>query len=303
MIRTALLGTPKAAVPTIDVLAGLTDLRAVVTRPDQRRGRGGAPAPPDAKVRAAEHEVPVRQPATSAALDTAIAAMELDLAVVVSYGMIVRAATLARPRLGMVNLHFSLLPRWRGAAPVERAILAGDDVTGVSLMRMDAGLDTGPVLSAWRTSIGDDEDAGALSERLALGGAELLAMYLGALEREALEPVAQEESMVTWAPRLVVSEARLDFHQPAEQVVRAVRAFCPRPGAHTTWRGKRFKILRARLAPGRLEPGCLEIDDIGVRVGTAKRCLALMIVQPEGRKAMDALAWLRGVKGDPGRLG
>lgn len=302
-MRTALLGTPKAAVATIDILAGLTDLRAVVTRPDQPRGRGGAPAPPEAKVRAAELEVPVRQPATSAALDAAIAAMDLDLAVVVSYGMIVRAATLARPQLGMVNLHFSLLPRWRGAAPVERAILAGDDVTGVSLMRMDAGLDTGPVLSAWRTSIGEDEDARALSERLALAGAELLATHLGALEREALEPVAQEESMVTWAPRLVVSEARLDFHQSAEQVVRAVRAFCPRPGAHTTWRGKRFKILGARLAPGRLEPGCLEIDDIGVRVGTAKGCLALRTVQPEGRKAMDALAWLRGVKGDPGRFG
>ena len=302
-MRTALLGTSKEAVPAIDVLAGLTDLRAVVTRPDQPRGRGGAPAPPDAKVRAAEQDIPVRQPATSAALDAAIAAMDLDLAVVVSYGMIVRAATLARPRLGMVNLHFSLLPRWRGAAPVERAILAGDDVTGVSLMRMDAGLDTGPVLSAWRTSIGEDEDAGTLSERLARGGAELLATQLGELEREALAPAPQEESMVTWAPRLVVSEARLDFHQPAEQVVRAVRAFCPRPGAHTTWRGKRFKILRARVAPGRLAPGCLEIDGIGVRVGTARGCLALMIVQPEGRKAMDALAWLRGVKGDPGRLG
>ena len=302
-MRTALLGTSKEAVPAIDILAGLTDLRAVITRPDRPRGRGGAPAPPYAKVRAAEQDIPVRQPATSAALDAAIAAMDLDLAVVVSYGMIVRAATLARPRLGMVNLHFSLLPRWRGAAPVERAILAGDDVTGVSLMRMDAGLDTGPVLSAWRTSIGEDEHAGTLSERLALGGAELLAAHLGELEREALEPVAQEESMVTWAPRLVVSEARLDFHQPAEQVVRAVRAFCPRPGAHTTWRGKRFKILRARVAPGRLEPGCLEIDDIGVMVGTARGCLALTIVQPEGRKAMDALAWLRGVKGDPGRLG
>lgn len=299
-MKTALLGTPKAAVPTIDILAVLTDLRAVITRPDRPRGRGRAPTRPAAKVRAAEQEVPVRQPATSAALDTVIAAMDLDLAVVVSYGMIVRAATLARPRLGMVNLHFSLLPRWRGAAPVERAILAGDDVTGVSLMQMDAGLDTGPVLSAWRTSIGEHEDAGALSERLALGGAELLATHLDALQRGELEPVAQEESIVTWAPRLFVAEARLDFHQPAEKVVRAVQAFCPRPGAHTTWRGKRFKILRARQVPGRMEPGCLEIDENGVRVGAATGCLVLRTVQPEGRKAMDALAWLRGVKGDPG---
>ena len=109
--------------------------------------------------------------------------------------------------------------------------------------------------------------------------------------------------MVTWAPRLVASEARLDFHQPAERVARAIRAFCPRPGAHTTWRGKRFKILRARLFPGRLEPGQLEPDGTGVRVGTATGCLALLTVQPEGRKAMDALAWLRGVRGDPGRFG
>ncbi len=302
-MRAALLGTSQEAVPAIDILAGSTDLRAVIARPDRPRGRGRAPAPPASKVRAVEHGVSVYQPATPAALDADIAGMDLDLAVVVSYGMIVRAHTLARPRLGMVNLHFSLLPRWRGAAPVERAILAGDDVTGVSLMRMDAGLDAGPVLAAWRTSIGEDEDAGALSERLALGGAELLATNLGMLERGELEPVAQQDSMVTWAPRLVVSEARLDFHQPVEQVARAVRAFCPRPGAHTTWRGKRFKILRARPVPGRLEPGCLQIDEDGVRVGTATGCLALRTVQPEGRKAMDALAWLRGVRGDPGPFG
>ena len=302
-MKTALLGTSREAVPAIDILAGLTDLRAVITRPDRPKGRGRVPAPPESKVRAVELGVPVPQPATPAALDAVIAGMDLDLAVVVSYGMIVRAPTLTRPRLGMVNLHFSLLPRWRGAAPVERAILAGDEVTGVSLMRMDADLDAGPVLAAWRTSIGEDEDAGALSERLALGGADLLATHLGALEREELEPVAQEESMVTWAPRLVVPEARLDFHQPAEDVVRAVRAFCPRPGAHTTWRGKRFKILRARLAPGSLEPGHLEIDESGARVGTATGCLALGTVQPEGRKAMDALAWVRGVQGDPGRFG
>lgn len=302
-MRAALLGTSQEAVPAIDILAGSTDLRAVIARPDRPRGRGRAPAPPASKVRAVEHGVSVYQPATPAALDADIAGMDLDLAVVVSYGMIVRAHTLARPRLGMVNLHFSLLPRWRGAAPVERAILAGDDVTGVSLMRMDAGLDAGPILAAWRTSIGEDEDAGALSERLALGGAELLATHLGALERGEPEPVAQEESRVTWAPRLVVSEARLDFHQPVEQVARAVRAFCPRPGAHTTWRGKRFKVLRARLAPGRLEPGHLEVDEFGARVGTATGCLALRTVQPEGRKAMDALAWVRGVKGDPGRFG
>ena len=302
-MRTALLGTSQEAVPTIDILAGLTDLRAVVTRPDRPRGRGRVPAPPEVKVRAVDRGIPVRQPATPAALDDAVAGMDLDLAVVVSYGMIVPAVTLARPRLGMVNLHLSLLPRWRGAAPVERAILAGDEVTGVSLMRMDAGLDTGPVLAVWRTSIGEDEDAGSLSERLALGGAELLATHLGALERGEPEPVAQEESMASWAPRLVVSEARLDFNQPAEQVVRAIRAFCPRPGAHTTWRGRRFKILRARPIPGRLEPGHLEADQIGVRVGTATGSLALRTVQPEGRKAMDALAWVRGVKGDPGRFG
>lgn len=302
-MRTVLLGTPRTAVPTIDILARLSDLRAVVTRPARPRGRGRASAPPEARMRALELGIPITQPATAAELDTAIADLEPDLAVVVSYGMIVPPATLSRPRLGMVNLHFSLLPRWRGAAPVERAILSGDDTTGVTLMQMEAGLDTGPILAAWETSIGWNEDGGSLSEWLAFGGAELLATHLGALASGELAPRPQDESTATWAPRLTTAEARLDFSQPAEQVVRAVRAFCPRPGAHTTWRGKRFKILRARPASGRLAPGYLEADGGTVRVGTGAGCLALLTVQPAGKRAMDAGDWLRGVKGDPGRFG
>ena len=181
-------------------------------------------------MRALELGIPITQPATAAELDTAIADLVPDLAVVVSYGMIVPPATLSRPRLGMVNLHFSLLPRWRGAAPVERAILSGDDTTGVTLMQMEAGLDTGPILAAWETSIGWNEDGGSLSEWLAFGGAELLATHLGALASGELAPRPQDESTATWAPRLTTAEARLDFSQPAEQVVRAVRAFCPPSG-------------------------------------------------------------------------
>lgn len=302
-MRTVLLGTSRAAVPPIDVLSDLSDLQAVITRPDRPRGRGRAPAPPDAKTKAVELGVPVRQPATTGELDETIADLDPDLAVLVSFGMIVPAATLSRPRLGMVNLHFSLLPRWRGAAPVERAILSGDDTTGVTLMQMEAGLDTGDVLAAWETSIGRSEDAGALSERLAIGGTEMLATHLGALASGELSALPQDASKVTWAPRLTTAEARLDFSQPAELVSRAVRAFCPRPGAHTTWRGERFKILRARPAPGRPAPGHLEADGGTVRVGTGAGCLVLQTVQPAGRRAMDAGAWLRGVKGDLGRFG
>ena len=302
-MRTVLLGTSRAAVPSIGMLSELSDLHAVITRPDRPRGRGRAPAPPEAKTKAVELGVLVRQPAATGELDATMADLDPDLAVVVSFGMIVPAATLSQPRLGIVNLHFSLLPRWRGAAPVERAILSGDDTTGVTLMQMEAGLDSGAVLAAWETSIGRNEDAGALSERLAIGGAELLATHLGPLASGELSPSPQDESKVTWAPRLTTSEARLDFTRPAEQVIRAVRAFCPRPGAHTTWRGKRFKILLARRAPGRLAPGYVEADGSSVRVGTGTGCLALQTVQPAGKRAMDAGAWLRGVKGDPGRFG
>lgn len=302
MIRTAILGTPRSALPTIELLAGLTDLRIVVTMPDRRRGRGRGLVMPDAKVRALELGIPVYQPASPRELDTVIASTGIDVAVVVAYGMLVDARTLARPPAGMLNLHFSLLPRWRGAAPVERAILAGDPVTGVTLMQMEAGLDTGGVLAAWQTAIGWNETAGQLTDRLARGAAELSGQLLEDAVSGAIRPEPQDGDLATYANKVTVAEARLDFELSAGELERAVRAFNPRPGAYAHWRGRRFKIHLCRVAPGDSEPGRLVADGSGVRVGTADGCLELLTVQPEGSRPMEAGAWLRGVRGDPGRF-
>ena len=255
---------------------------------------------PPVKHRALELGLEVCQPATSQQLDAAIASSALDVGVVAAYGVLVPPRTLTRPRAGMVNLHFSLLPRWRGAAPVERAILAGDPTTGVTLMQMAEGLDTGGVLSAWETAIGSDETAGELSHRLAAGAAELLGQLLLPAVAGQMFPVPQDEARVTWAPRLSRGEARLDFRRPAEEVARSVRAFSPRPGAFTIWREKRFKILRAQVIPGDLESGRIDATGAGLRVGTGRGCIELLSVQPADSRSMGADDWMRGVRGDPG---
>lgn len=302
MIRTAFLGTSRVALPALEALTDMSDLRMVVTRPDRPRGRGRLPSMPAVKQRALQLDLDVHQPATSGQLDAAIASAVLDVAVVVAYGVRIPPQTLARPPAGMLNLHFSLLPRWRGAAPVERAILAGDPTTGVTLMQMEEGLDTGGVLSGWATSIGSDETAGELSARLAVAAAELLGEALLPAVAGQLVPVPQDERLVTLAPRLSKQETRLDFSMPAEEVVRTVRAFSPRPGAYTTWRDQRFKILRAREVRGKLDPGRLDAAGAGVRVGTGGGCLELLLVQPAGSRQMGADDWIRGVRGDPGRF-
>lgn len=302
MIRTAFLGAPRPAVPVLEALAERTDLRLAVTPPDRPRGRGRALAAPETKTRARELGVPVSQPSDPHELDAALARFDLDLVVVAAYGMLLPSSVLARPRRGAVNLHFSLLPRWRGAAPVQRAVLAGDAVTGVTLMQMEEGLDTGGILAAWETSVGRGETAGELTDRLAAAAAELLGRNLEAVLAGDLVPAPQDESLATWAPRVTVGEARLDFTRPAAEVVRAVRAFCPRPGAHTVWRGAGFKIHRARAVPGELPPARLEAGPGGVRAGAGGGCVELLEVQPAGARAMGALDWLRGVRGEPGRF-
>ena len=169
-------------------------------------------------------------------------------------------------------------------------------------MQMAEGLDTGGVLSAWETAIGSDETAGRLSERLAVGAAELLGRTLMAAAAGRLVLVPQDEGLVTRAPRLTKEDARLDFDRPASQIARAIRAFSPRPGAFTTWREERFKIHRARVVPGNLEPGRLDTGGGSLRVGAGYGCIEPLTVQPANARSMEAHEWLRGVKGDPGRF-
>jgi methionyl-tRNA formyltransferase len=286
-VRLAFLGTPEVAAGTLRALvAAGYDVRLVVTRPDARRGRGAEMSPSPVK-QAAEQlgRLVTHKPAD-------VVSSGAELGVVVAYGRLVKPDVLAA--VPMVNVHFSLLPRWRGAAPVERAILAGDPETGVCLMELEEGLDTGPVYARAVTAIGPDETADDLRRRLGEIGTELLlenlAVGLGEPEPQIGEP--------TYAAKISTDELRLDFDQAAEICNRAVRA----GRAWTTWRGKRLLVHRARVLGGELELSAGQIQ--GDTVGTAEGALELLVVQPEGKPPMDGASWARGARPQPGeRLG
>ena len=282
-MRLAFLGTPEVAATTLRALvAAGHEIPLVVTRPDKRRGRGGALSPSPVKQAAAELGLRVvHSPADLVGSGTA-------MGVVVGYGRIIKPDVLAEVLL--VNIHFSLLPRWRGAAPVERALLAGDELTGASLMKLDEGLDTGPVFVRAETPIGPMETADELRQRLGRLGDELLLRML----HEGLPVPVPQVGEPTYASKLEPWELRLDFSQPAvvcNRVVRLGRAW-------TTWRGRRL-LVRAALpvaTEGSLSPGEIRGD----LVGTAHGSLQLLVVQPEGKPAMDALDWVRGARLRPG---
>ncbi len=298
-MRAAFFGTPPAAVPSLAALATVADVALVVTRPDTPKGRSGRAAPSPVKVAAADWGFPLAQPRRAAELTD----LDVDVAVVVAYGQLLPAAVLELPRRGFVNVHFSLLPRWRGAAPVARAILAGDRVTGVSLMVLDEGMDTGPVLATEETPIGDGEPAGALTARLAGRGAALLADYLPAWVRGDLAPEPQDDAAATLAPKLHVDGARLDRTLGATEVLRRVRAFHPRPGTWAVVEGERLKILAAAptrnagLRPGRIEPKGGEAV-----LTTGDGAVSLVTVQPAGKGPMSGRAWMNGRRGEPAEL-
>lgn len=287
MARLAYLGTPEAAVPPLESLvASGHDIAVVVSRPDKRRGRGSTTTPS-----------PVAAAARRLGLDVTdrledVARSGAELGVVVAYGRIIPAPVL--DALDMVNVHFSLLPRWRGAAPVERAILAGDDVTGVCLMRLEAGLDTGPVLDRRELPMGD-EHAGVLTERLSRLGAEMLVTLLG--DGTVLGPGEPQRGDPTYAEKIRPEELRLDWRRPATELRRVVRL----DRAWTTFRGARLRVLDAIVtgvtdathSPGRLE---------GPVVATGEGGLELVLVQPEGRRPMSAEQWRRGARPLPGEV-
>jgi methionyl-tRNA formyltransferase len=286
-VKLAFLGTPEVAAGTLRALVDAGhDVRIVVTRPDTRRGRGPEASPSAVKLAAVELGLPLAHRAAD------VLGSGAELGVVVAYGRIVKPDVLAQ--VPMVNVHFSLLPRWRGAAPVERAILAGDTETGVCLMEMEEALDTGPVYARVRAPIGKDETADELRRRLGHLGNALLLEAL----HEGLEVPTAQVGEPTYAAKLEPGELHLDFARPAEVVNRVVRI----GRAWTTWREKRLLVHRARVLPEErsLSPGQIQ----GARVGTAEGALELLVVQPEGKPAMDAGAWARGARLEPGeRLG
>lgn len=292
-MRIIFMGTPDFAVPALVALveAGHEVVAAYTQppRPGGRRGRELTPSPVQREAEARGIEVRYPSSLKGAEEQAALAALDADIAVVAAYGLILPQAVLDAPRLGCINIHASILPRWRGAAPVQRAILAGDPTTGVTIMQMEAGLDTGPMLATLRTLI-DRKTAGELTQELAQRGSQLLVGTLRDLAHH--RKVAQPEDGVTYAKKIDKAEARLDFTQGAEQVERQVRAFAPLPGAFFELEGERFKVLSAEIVEAAGEPGVV-LDDT-LTIACASSAIRPSIVQRAGRPAMTTGDLLRG---------
>jgi len=297
VIRAAFLGTPAAAVPSLAALMELAAVEFVVTQPDRPKGRGRRTAPPSIKLAAEEWGLPVFQPVTHAELLGLCEEAALDIAVVVAYGRILKPAVLQTVEHGFVNVHFSLLPRWRGAAPVARAILAGDGYTGVSLMVLDEGLDTGPVFAAAETEITEYETAGELTGRLASLGADLLRDHLQDYLNDKLRPARQMRTGATTAPRLTTAEARLDINVGPTAFNRAVRAFNPRPGGWLVAEGQRMKVLEVGPATPEVTIGDIKIVDGRPILGLAGGTVELIEIQPAGKPRLSGRAWANGRRG------
>ncbi|MDI1296856.1 MAG: methionyl-tRNA formyltransferase [bacterium] len=291
-MRIIYMGTPDFAVPALDALAkaGHT-IAAVYSQPPRPAGRGKALRPSPVQQRAEAMGIEVRTPLTlkDADVQAAFAALDADIAVVAAYGLILPRAILDAPKRGCLNIHASLLPRWRGAAPIQRAILAGDNITGVTIMDMAAGLDTGPMRAKHVTPI-ETKTAGMLTDELAQAGAELLVEVLDDIDLHP--PMPQPDEGVTYAAKIDKAEARLDFTRDAHHVERQVRAFNPFPGAFLTYGGERFRILSAHVEDHAGSPG--ELLDNSLLIGCGHGAIRPMLIQRAGKGAMLVGELLRG---------
>ena len=308
-MRLVFAGTPGPAVPSLDALLASDrhDVVAVVTRPDKPSGRGRALTPSPVKARALDAGLEVQAPekASDPEFLDRLRAIAPDCCPVVAYGALLRPAALEIPRHGWINLHFSVLPAWRGAAPVHHAILAGDDITGACTFQIEEGLDTGPIFGTLTTPIGRRETTGELLERLAVEGAGLLAATLDGIEDGSLHAVPQPEDGASYAPKVTVDDARIDWAAPALRVDRVARACAPDPGAWTTFRERRIKLLPVEptIAPDDSDatPGEIRVTPSGdLRVATGGGWVQLGDVRPEGKPVMPAAAWARGSRLQPG---
>lgn len=296
-MRVIFAGTPDFSVPVLQaLLVSVHDVVAVYTQPDRPAGRGRRLKPGPVKQLAEDNGIPVYQPTSlkDSAAQTELAALQPDLMVVVAYGLLLPQAVLDAPRLGCVNLHASILPRWRGAAPIQRAILAGDSESGVCLMQMEAGLDSGPVLAEVRTPIAGDETGGSLHDRLSQMAAGLLAKHLDDLNDGRLQPVIQDESQVTYARKLDKGEANIDWQQDARVIERQVRAFNPWPVAQAQYENKSLRIWNARAMDSSdgLPGTVVAAGKQGIDITCGHGCLRLLEIQLPGGKRLDAAAFL-----------
>lgn len=304
MTRVVFLGTPDAAVPTLRSLAERFDVVGAITQPDRPKGRSRQPVPPPVKEAARDLGIPISQPASrSAVVDELAELSPVDLGVVVAYGRILTPQALEIPAHGMLNVHFSLLPRWRGAAPVSRALLAGDTMTGVTIIGLDEGLDTGPVLTAQAVDIRPGETAGELTNRLALLGANLLVDNVSAYTRGDLVPTPQSDDGLTYAEKIETGDRPIAIDSSPIEAANRVRALAPSPGATLLIDGEPHKIMKATAGDERVEPGEWRESSGWPLVGLRGGSLKLVEVQPPGKKPMSGDAWLRGKQTDAGSVG
>jgi methionyl-tRNA formyltransferase len=298
-MRIAFMGTPDFAVPTLETLIAdpATEVIAVYSQPPRPAGRGKAPRPSPVQTRAEAAGIEVRIPVSlrDPEAQSEFSALDLDVAIVAAYGLILPPAVLEAPRRGCFNVHASLLPRWRGAAPIQRAILAGDAQTGVTIMRMEQGLDTGPMLAQWPVAV-DRKTAGELGADIAREGAKLMLTVLRKLDGIGPRPQANERA--TYAPKVDKSEAKVNFRGTAEEAERQVRAFNPDPGAWFVYAANRIKIHSAETVEGSGEPGTVLDDQLTIACG--RGALRPTSVQREGRAPMSPAELLRGFPIPPG---
>lgn len=305
-MRVMVFGTPHFAVPTLAALLESHEVVAVVTRPDRPHGRGHKISPNPVKALAIERGMPVLQPTRLSDPEwlAQIAALRADIAVVAAYGRLLPQALLDLPRLGCINVHASLLPRWRGAAPIHRAVLAGDAQTGVTIMRVVLALDAGPTFGSTSTPIAATDTSEVLDARLATMGAELLVATLARMDAGTATETPQEESGVTYAARLERGESQIDWHRPAVEIDRQIRGLQPWPLAVAMVEGRRIAFLKGAVgdaAPTAAPPGVvLEAGEDGLVIACGEGVIRITDVRPEGRRAMPAAAYLRGT---PVRVG
>jgi len=300
-LRLAFMGTPDFAVPILAALvAAGHEIAAVYSQPPRPTGRGHKTQPSPVQAHAEALGLPVRHPVSlkPEAEQASFAALDLDAAVVAAYGLILPRAILAAPRLGCLNVHGSLLPRWRGAAPIQRALLAGDAETGITIMQMDVGLDTGAMLLKGSVPIGPEATAQSLHDALAALGADLIVPALDGVAQGTLAAEPQPEAGVTYAAKLTREEGVLDFREDAALIERKIRALNPWPGTGFEYRGERIKLLAAGIENGHGAPGTILDQDLAIACGSG--VLRPTLLQRPGRAPVDRRAFLNGTKIDPG---
>ena len=294
------MGTPDFAVQSLNALTEAGhDVAAVITQPDRPKGRGNKMAFPEVKTRALELSLPVHQPASvkDEAFLELLKGYAPDVIVVVAFGRILPQAVLELPQYGCINVHGSLLPKYRGAAPIQRAVLVGCKESGVTIMQMDIGMDTGDMLLQGSLPITDEDNTGTMFEKLAVLGGELLIQTLDGLKQGTIQPVKQNEAEATHAARILKEDEVIDWAKPADVIFCQIRGLAPAPGAYTMWNDQRLKIWKSRVNPketGKAPGTLVEIGKDYLLVQTGKGCLEILELQPAGKKAMPAKAFCNG---------